>query len=169
MVLFFVALSAEWCNRHVASWVAIGTSIVVVFSLVGWCIWTARDRTRHWWFQAEPDQSPRNVIQDQHQGEGDVKESLHSLLMKRIPVFFSAYLKTKEHDFTTDEKKPAEELHTRHCSHLGLNPNGDAEDLHVRVADEVMEERNTHSASSSPVIFTVRQPTLLPDGPDPIS
>ena len=169
MVLFFVALSAEWCNRHVASWVAIGTSIVVVFSLVGWCIWTARDRRRHWWFQVDPDQqSPCNDIQDQHQGEGDAKASLHSLLMKPIRCFFPAYLKTKECDFTTDEKEPAEELHTRH-SHLGLNPNGDAEELHVRVANEVMEERNTHSASSSPVIVTVRQPTLLPDGPDPIS
>ena len=172
MVLFFVALSAEWWNPHVASLVPISTSTIVVFSLVGWCIWTARDRTRHRWFQVDPDQSPHNIVQDDQQGEGGVKASFHSLLMKRIHYFASTYLKTKEHHSTTNDNGPALELDTHHGSHLGPNggsPNGDAESLHIRVVDEVVEERHTPSASSSPVVPTLPLPVPLPDSPDHFS
>ena len=74
--------------------------------------------------------------------------------MKRIHYFVSTYLKTKEHHSTTNENGPAAELDMHHGSHLGLNegsPNGDAESLHTRAAGEVVEERNTHSASPTGV------------------
>lgn len=57
MILFFIALSAEWWNPgNLTSWVIVGIAMLVTLLLVGWCTWTSRDRVGYWWFQADPAQ-----------------------------------------------------------------------------------------------------------------
>ncbi|KAI6043910.1 hypothetical protein EDC04DRAFT_3106740 [Pisolithus marmoratus] len=72
MILFFVALSAEWWNPgNLTSWVTIGTAMFVTLCLVGWCMWTARNRMGYWWFQADPTQP---CSEDVREGNPDVHE-----------------------------------------------------------------------------------------------
>ena len=169
MVLFFVALTAEWWHPgDLVSWVSIGMAMVVIFTLTGWCIWTARDRSPHWWFQADPSQPSPTVIQDQDQGESEMDVSYRSWLMKRIHRLVSTWFKPLEEDRSAkSEKGSMQELDTRHISVSlpnGNLPDGHAEGLQLHVPDgDTRVHRDTHSGSSSPVAINIRQPTLLPD------
>ncbi|KAI6116134.1 hypothetical protein F5141DRAFT_648567 [Pisolithus sp. B1] len=72
MLLFFIALSAEWWNPgDLLSWVIIGMAMCFTSLLVGWCMWTARNRVEYWWFQADPNQP---CADDNHEGDHGVHE-----------------------------------------------------------------------------------------------
>ena len=88
MIFFFISLSAEWWRKgDLVSWVSIGTVMFAMFVLVGWCIWTARDRTKYWWFQV--DLSQASLINDQPEdNHRTVWPRLH--LIKRITHLVSA-------------------------------------------------------------------------------
>ncbi|KAG6329920.1 hypothetical protein ID866_9169 [Astraeus odoratus] len=46
MILFFIALSAEWWDPgDIVSWVIVGTAMAAVFIVVVRCLWAERDRT----------------------------------------------------------------------------------------------------------------------------
>ncbi|KAG6333219.1 hypothetical protein ID866_5874 [Astraeus odoratus] len=156
MVLFFTALSAEWWNPgDLVSWVTIGTASSAVFILVGWCIWTARDKTHHWWFQ--PDAEPPSVS-DSHEG---CQNELGSLWSKMFH-YIAKLLKTMgDHCSIFNEKGSVDEvnLHGATAPPTGLPrvaPNGDA------IIDG--ENGDAASVASSPVVITVRRPTLLSNG-----
>ena len=112
MILFLVALSAEWWHPgDLVSWVSIGAVMVVIFTLSGWCIWTVRERSLHWWFQADPVQPLLSIITKErstwripsrsssaaarhyYQGEGDAEVSDRSWLTKRIHRFVGTWFK----------------------------------------------------------------------------
>ena len=98
MILFFVALSAEWWHPgNLVSWVVIGTATVTVSILIGWCIWTARDRSDYWWFQADPGQA--SLVDNQTKDEerrDDRYRPLHgitsfaSALFHKLNINYSA-------------------------------------------------------------------------------
>lgn len=165
MILFFVALSAEWWHPgDLVSWVSVGMATVVIFTLAGWCIWTARDRSSHWWFQEDPLQPSLTVVQDQDQTKSEV--SYRSWLTKRTYRFVSTWFKTLEEDRSAkSERGSMQELDMRHISVSlpnGNLPNGHSQGLQVHVpGGDARVHRDTDSASSSPVGISVRQATLL--------
>ncbi|KAG9313444.1 hypothetical protein JVU11DRAFT_5766 [Chiua virens] len=58
MFLFFAAFSVEWYYPgNTTSRACIGAFMLVLATLVAWCIWTARDRCDFWWFQPDPKES----------------------------------------------------------------------------------------------------------------
>ncbi|KAL4071432.1 hypothetical protein V8B97DRAFT_1917629 [Scleroderma yunnanense] len=91
MILFFVALSAEWWNLGgLVSWIAIGIATLAICVLVGWCIWMARDRTQHWFFTVDLYQASLVNDQPEDQGEYIGRRPSHPWLIMRIPHYVSS-------------------------------------------------------------------------------
>ncbi|KAF9234257.1 hypothetical protein BU15DRAFT_65866 [Melanogaster broomeanus] len=85
MVLFFAAFVSEWCggSRDTKSLTSVGAFMFLVASLVAWCIWTSREQTEYWWFEADPEQVE---LCDHEETDGvSWTQKLFGLLLQSIP------------------------------------------------------------------------------------
>jgi len=150
MILFSIALSAEWWHPDdPISWITIGIAVLTVSVLVGWCVWTTRDRTKYWWFQADPNQA--SFVNDQPEGKAcDGKVPRCPLLTKGITHLVHAL------------------FHKLNVSHSVGGSNLSVHDVEMRPRGEdtraYQQRGDANCANRSPVIINIQRPTLPPDG-----
>lgn len=155
MILFFVAISAGWWHSgDLMSWITTGIATFAVSGLVGWCIWTTRDRTKYWWFQADPDQV--SFVNNGPEGEArDGRVSRYLLLTKGITHVVHALF-----------HKP-----NGSCSVGGSNlsvqdfemspwPTGESSDVPDEGTRAYQQHGDANCANRSPLIINVQKPTL---------
>ncbi|KAL4079412.1 hypothetical protein J3A83DRAFT_4209451 [Scleroderma citrinum] len=163
MILFFVALSAEWWHPgDLVSWITIGIATFFVFILVAWCIWTARDRSQHWWFEADPSRVALVDDQPEDRDGCDGEVAPHALLTKRIARFISSFFNTRNRCRSVESNnEPVQEV----GMHLSvMAPTGhrslDAPDDSSRTS---RQHESADNRTSCPVAINIRQATLLSD------
>jgi hypothetical protein len=78
MCLFFAAFAVQWCYPDITTLRAsAGAFMLMVALLVVWCIWTARDQCKFWWFQPDPSRV------EYTEPEEDERDSNASLISQR--------------------------------------------------------------------------------------
>jgi len=154
MIFFFISLSAEWWHKgNLLSWISIGTAMFAVIVLVGWCIWTARDRREYWWFQADP--GPALLVNDQPKDDHETVEPRRPLI-KRIIHFISAVLNKLNECHSARQRNGS----VQDAEMQPVMPTGECSDLPGEDTGAYQQHGDTNFANRSPVVINIRQPTL---------
>lgn len=155
MILFFVAISAGWWHSgDLMSWITTGIATFAVSGLVGWCIWTTRDRTKYWWFQADPDQV--SFVNNGPEGEArDGRVSRYLLLTKGITHVVHALF----HKPNGSRSVGGSNLSVQDFE-MSPWPTGESSDVPDEGTRAYQQHGDANCANRSPLIINVQKPTL---------
>ncbi|KAL4071433.1 hypothetical protein V8B97DRAFT_469435 [Scleroderma yunnanense] len=162
MILFFIALSAEWWHPgNLVSWISIGMAMVIVFLVIGWCIWTARDRSQKLWFETDPDQV--SFINGQPEDQDGCRGNVPSHPLRRVIHYISSLFNTRNGcGLDGNNNGLVEEIGMRPVSVAALT-GGSLDGPEDDTRTDQQQRESANSRASSPVAINIRQPTLLPD------